>query len=849
MISTTDRGPVEYPRDAPREHARIPCTIPVELTHDERTPGFEADAVDLSAGGLSLRSSSLPEVGSMLHCRFETLPGGTQISGRGEVVWAKLSGERSGEFGLRFTHIDPKAQALISEMIAERVANAGHNVPRLPRMATLEFEEVDGPITAKLTRSAGHDVVFEQPLDVLQLGRAVTAHADTALGQGNILRVDLRMDGGTPTLVMTARFSEAQEEYGEYDWGEEPQVPRTSPPELRAPSLTHASSGGFDHAEDTQPDLTAPLGVFEHPAQEPRQTQPGTIPTAHATLAGLDPRHSDPARETLAGLQPETLAQLQPERAATSRSGTIARVAVPEATEVAGAPRAAAGMGSPARFMSSHSATLPHGTRITPLGVHAAPAANLPAAPHSYATPHSGTQLRVPPPPPGARDSGTFAALGGSDGTGLAGHGKPAKQMDLTFSTAHDEFADADEYEDHDENDRAVHYDAIAVVGSEIPEAPAHRTEPLRLRAVEVDGALRDEDEDDEDDEDVFDDEPEPESEAFETSSGRKSVPSLDPDRDTWRPGLAYARKSALVRFLRIIAAVVNWFEIGLGFVKRGAQEANDAVMPLMRRSLTRRTQRSVNIVTPVTQPPVIRTRRTAGGPAPAAASKLKLPKGSGRLALLAMLMLGCGVLLVYAFTPEPGADQVQAHRAVQVEGEETTEATIDGEPSETAVAAATDPAAAAAAAAPAQPINNAAQQLTAATPAKRNVAAKATKPAAAPKPERNASASEAPVAAHSSMAFGASKVPNPQRYVLRMSNPITSVHGKSEPGGFRVTVPNARALDRAAPIAQSNAAVASAQILNKGGYAELSVRFADGKSPAYRVSAQQAGLEVLIGQ
>jgi len=258
MISTTERRH--------GENARIPCAIPVELSHDAGRPGFAAAAVDLSAGGLSLRSSNLPEVGATLHCRFETLPGGTRISGRGEVVWAKLSGERSGEFGLRFTDIQPEAQALISEMIAERVAQGQNGAStREPRMATLEFEHVEAPITAKLTRSAGRDVVFEQPLGVLALGSGVIAHSDKNLGHGNLLRVDLRMDGGTPMLALTVRFSEPQEEYGEFDWGE-PDTgtqPKSAEPELLAPSFA------LDTEVDTVPDLAAPLGVYEESAPQP----------------------------------------------------------------------------------------------------------------------------------------------------------------------------------------------------------------------------------------------------------------------------------------------------------------------------------------------------------------------------------------------------------------------------------------------------------------------------------------------------------------------------------------------------------------------------------------------------
>jgi c-di-GMP-binding flagellar brake protein YcgR len=100
------------------ERARIPCHIPVELTDAARAAQFEADAVDLSVGGLSLRAAQLPSVGSQLFCTFEAMPGGAQILGRGEVVWSQPTGDEGGEFGLRFIEVDARNQALIDEMVA-----------------------------------------------------------------------------------------------------------------------------------------------------------------------------------------------------------------------------------------------------------------------------------------------------------------------------------------------------------------------------------------------------------------------------------------------------------------------------------------------------------------------------------------------------------------------------------------------------------------------------------------------------------------------------------------------------------------------------------------------------------
>jgi hypothetical protein len=256
------------------ERARIPCNIPVELTDDSRQAlPFEADAVDLSVGGLSLRAPMLPEIGSHLYCSFEAMPGGAQVLGRGEVVWAQPSDAAGGEFGLRFIELDAKAQALIDEMVAERIARietpfAG----REPVLANLEIENVDAPIAARLVRTSGGDALFEQPLDLLTIGRAVVAHAGVSLVRGSLARVDLRMDGVTPMLALTVRLAQDAPRFGEFDWD--------------------------GMSPDTEPDLAAPAGMAMPPdASFALQPEPGAGDMPREAFAGAQ------ARESFAGAQ------------------------------------------------------------------------------------------------------------------------------------------------------------------------------------------------------------------------------------------------------------------------------------------------------------------------------------------------------------------------------------------------------------------------------------------------------------------------------------------------------------------------------------------------------------------
>lgn len=95
---------------------------------------------------------------------------------------------------------------------------------------------------------------------------------------------------------------------------------------------------------------------------------------------------------------------------------------------------------------------------------------------------------------------------------------------------------------------------------------------------------------------------------------------------------------------------------------------------------------------------------------------------------------------------------------------------------------------------------------------------------------------------------FGDPHVPNGQSFLLRMSQPVRSLEGRVEEDGFSVTMRGTLALQGAAPIAAAHPAVERALILNRGSYSVLTVRFADGKKPAYRVVARNQALEIEIG-
>ncbi|MCU0674802.1 MAG: hypothetical protein MUE69_18690, partial [Myxococcota bacterium] len=167
------------------EQARIPLEdVLVELRPEGYDEAFEADAVDVGLGGLAMRAAILPDVGSRLHCRFQSPHDGRCVDASAEVVWARDAGPSAGEFGLD--------QGVVS----------------------LKLEGVGPRLDADVVHRAGDVLVVEQGLPFLRLGKAVEEDGRV----GRLESVDLRVEGETPRLVLTIGFdrvrASAAEEVG-----------------------------------------------------------------------------------------------------------------------------------------------------------------------------------------------------------------------------------------------------------------------------------------------------------------------------------------------------------------------------------------------------------------------------------------------------------------------------------------------------------------------------------------------------------------------------------------------------------------------------------------------------------
>jgi hypothetical protein len=196
---------------------RIPFEAIVEIGTQGDTPAFEAQGVDLSAGGMHLRTAYLPELGHPLLCRFDAP--GDEVIAEGNVVWRREAG-RGGEFGLRFTRLEGNGARMLVDMCgapAEASANAstgGSDAGVDPgARVRLHIDGLGSPMRARVRGVAPGELMVGSNLEFLRVGRALDLEDMDRGGQkrpAHIERVDVEIDPAThvPQLVVTLRYDD-----------------------------------------------------------------------------------------------------------------------------------------------------------------------------------------------------------------------------------------------------------------------------------------------------------------------------------------------------------------------------------------------------------------------------------------------------------------------------------------------------------------------------------------------------------------------------------------------------------------------------------------------------------------
>ena len=184
---------------APRQ-PRVPLDeVLIKLHPEGFHQEFEADGINVGAGGLSMRASVLPEVGSTLRCQLDNPSGGEAIEMIGRVVWAHESGPHVGEFGIRFTHLTERDQTRIEALIQ----SWGRSSATAP-VVQLQLDGVGSPIIAEVQSETEHALAVEQPLPFLAIGAAVLNESSGR--RGHLEAVELKMDEMTPKLVLSIGY-------------------------------------------------------------------------------------------------------------------------------------------------------------------------------------------------------------------------------------------------------------------------------------------------------------------------------------------------------------------------------------------------------------------------------------------------------------------------------------------------------------------------------------------------------------------------------------------------------------------------------------------------------------------
>ena len=286
---------------APRQ-PRVPLDeVLIKLHPEGFHQEFEADGINVGAGGLSMRASVLPEVGSMLRCQLDDPAGGEAIGMIGRVVWAHESGPHVGEFGIRFTHLSDRDQTHIEALI-QRWGRATAKAP----LVQLQLEGVGSPIVAEVHSETDDALRVEQSLPFLAIGASVLNESSGR--RGHLEAVELKMDESTPKLVMSIGYEldGASKGLAAID-GDRDTLPEVAPLQIHV-----RESGGEERIHDTprivrydreaeaagKESLRARLGAYATSASEWRLSGLGNARSA--LTDGLVPRISDNVKELFA---------------------------------------------------------------------------------------------------------------------------------------------------------------------------------------------------------------------------------------------------------------------------------------------------------------------------------------------------------------------------------------------------------------------------------------------------------------------------------------------------------------------------------------------------------------------
>ena len=110
--------------DDRRKHPRTPLSLLVQFRFNTFEEFLADYTVNISPGGIFIRTEEPQEEGSIIYLQFSLKDGSRLIEGMGRVVRCNPPGEdgRTAGMGIEFLNFDDESMALIQEICATRDA-------------------------------------------------------------------------------------------------------------------------------------------------------------------------------------------------------------------------------------------------------------------------------------------------------------------------------------------------------------------------------------------------------------------------------------------------------------------------------------------------------------------------------------------------------------------------------------------------------------------------------------------------------------------------------------------------------------------------------------------------------
>jgi hypothetical protein len=194
--------------------SRIPLETLVEICGNEPgIPAFEAEAIDVSARGMHVRTAYLPEQGAPLVCRFEDR--GREIVVEGLVAWRKESA-KGGDFGVAFTALDARSVDALRNLVKTNQGEADDSDAAQGSRVRLHIEGLGSPMKARIRAGGTQKIQVGSSLEFLKVGRRLEIEDLDAGGRriAHIDGVEIVVDARTsvPQLVVALRYEGVEED-------------------------------------------------------------------------------------------------------------------------------------------------------------------------------------------------------------------------------------------------------------------------------------------------------------------------------------------------------------------------------------------------------------------------------------------------------------------------------------------------------------------------------------------------------------------------------------------------------------------------------------------------------------